>query len=188
MTKSFLSVVLLIIVIIFGWACTASALTWYHWDVNDHWYAVDETAKTWPDAKSFAQNQGGYLATITSAEEQTFLTNTIGPLINYSWKWIGLYDSFYELGGTGAKTWVWVTTNEPVSFTNWDGGEPNNNGGNEHYGEMYANGKWNDLMGESSPVYGIIERNSSPVPLPSAVLLLGSGLLGLAGWRRFRKD
>jgi hypothetical protein len=26
-----------------------------------------------------------------------------------------------------------------------------------------------------------------PVPLPSTVVLLGSGLLGLAGWRRFRK-
>jgi hypothetical protein len=25
------------------------------------------------------------------------------------------------------------------------------------------------------------------VPLPPTVLLLGSGLLGLAGWRRFRK-
>jgi hypothetical protein len=28
----------------------------------------------------------------------------------------------------------------------------------------------------------------SPVPLPSTVLLLGPGLLGLAGWRRFRKS
>ena len=28
---------------------------------------------------------------------------------------------------------------------------------------------------------------TSPVPLPPTVLLLGSGLLGLAGWRRFRK-
>ena len=28
---------------------------------------------------------------------------------------------------------------------------------------------------------------STEVPLPSTVLLLGSGLLGLAGWRRFRK-
>jgi hypothetical protein len=27
----------------------------------------------------------------------------------------------------------------------------------------------------------------APVPLPSAALLLGSSLLGLAGWRRFRK-
>jgi hypothetical protein len=28
----------------------------------------------------------------------------------------------------------------------------------------------------------------NPVPLPPTVLLLGSGLLGLAGWRRFRKS
>jgi hypothetical protein len=28
----------------------------------------------------------------------------------------------------------------------------------------------------------------SPVPVPPSVLLLGSGLLGLAGWRRFRKS
>jgi hypothetical protein len=29
---------------------------------------------------------------------------------------------------------------------------------------------------------------SSEVPLPSTLLLLGSGLLGLAGWSRFRKN
>lgn len=29
---------------------------------------------------------------------------------------------------------------------------------------------------------------TNPVPLPGAVWLLGSGLLGLSGWRRFRKN
>ena len=29
--------------------------------------------------------------------------------------------------------------------------------------------------------------NVSEVPLPGAMVLLGSGLLGLVGWRRFRK-
>jgi hypothetical protein len=30
-------------------------------------------------------------------------------------------------------------------------------------------------------------QNVNPIPLPPTVLLLGSGLLGLGGWRRFRK-
>ncbi|MFA5183768.1 MAG: PEP-CTERM sorting domain-containing protein [Syntrophales bacterium] len=33
-----------------------------------------------------------------------------------------------------------------------------------------------------------INLDAAPVPLPSTPLLLGSGLLGLAGWRRFRKS
>ena len=34
----------------------------------------------------------------------------------------------------------------------------------------------------------VVTANYTPVPLPPTVLLLGSGLLGLAGWRRFRKS
>jgi hypothetical protein len=41
-------------------------------------------------------------------------------------------------------------------------------------------------------VHGLAVHNGnvggSAVPLPPTVLLLGSGLLGLAGWRRFRKS
>ena len=35
--------------------------------------------------------------------------------------------------------------------------------------------------------YKFWSYSQTPVPLPPTVLLFGSGLLGLAGWRRFRK-
>lgn len=35
---------------------------------------------------------------------------------------------------------------------------------------------------------GVFLTQTTPIPLPGAVWLLGSGLLGLAGWRKFRKS
>ncbi len=49
---------------------------------------------------------------------------------------------------------------------------------------------------ETTPIYyftltdnyvGITNLTTSALPLPASLLLFGSGLLGLAGWRRFRK-
>lgn len=37
-------------------------------------------------------------------------------------------------------------------------------------------------------LYNNVLVENSPVPIPGSVLLLGSGILGLAGWRRFRKS
>jgi len=41
--------------------------------------------------------------------------------------------------------------------------------------------------GDGSYSVSELQAYGAPVPLPGAVWLLGSGLLGLAGWRRFRK-
>ncbi|XP_043407079.1 mannose-binding protein [Chelonia mydas] len=45
---------------------------------------------------------------------------------------------------------------EPVTYTNWNTGEPNNNG-NEDCVAMYDNGKWNDLDCSNSKVSIICE-------------------------------
>jgi hypothetical protein len=46
---------------------------------------------------------------------------------------------------------------------------------------------WQDAGDKYATTYAWLVRDLSPVPLPSTMLLLGSGLLGLAGWRRLKK-
>jgi hypothetical protein len=43
-----------------------------------------------------------------------------------------------------------------------------------------------DLYG-SSLSFRVAQVDLTPIPLPAGALLMGSGLLGLVGWRRFRK-
>jgi hypothetical protein len=48
----------------------------------------------------------------------------------------------------------------------------------------YSSIQWKSPVQESWSMVTV----GAPVPLPPTVLLLGSGLLGLVGWRRFRKN
>ncbi|MBI89791.1 MAG: hypothetical protein CMG60_06865, partial [Candidatus Marinimicrobia bacterium] len=91
-------------------------------------YYISENAMVWTDASEMAQSYGGHLATVTSQEEQDFLGGFGG--------WIGLTDENVE------GQWEWVT-GEPVDYTNWFNGEPNDAGSGEDYVERYSDG-WND--------------------------------------------
>jgi hypothetical protein len=87
---------------------------------------------------------GGYLVTITTSGEQSFIFN-IWPS-----GWIGLTDEVNE------GTWRWVT-GETYSYTNWNSGEPNN-AGNEDYVQFVSGGRWNDLPNNVSLPY-VLEFN-----------------------------
>ena len=104
------------------------------WQSNGHSYQIVEISVTWPEAKTYCESQGGYLATITSKEENDFIFSRLGG--SYS-LWIGGTDIGHE------GTWSWVN-NEPWSYSNWDVAEPNNSYGNENSLEIAGNGKWND--------------------------------------------
>jgi len=120
---------------------------------NGHWYLLVTNQLSWADALNAAkfavhQNMTGYLATITSQQENEFIEN--------------LFQSDarnIHLGGTDEGTegnWRWIT-GEPFSYTNWYEGEPNNYGGPENYLAIHGpileleSGSWADHRGLSHP-------------------------------------
>ena len=156
------------------------------WAGNGHDYQLVIVTHNWADARAAAQAMGpGWdLATVTSAAEAQFLVDkilpaTIGERTQY---WIGGTDVATE------GTFQWVT-GEPFSFTDWWGGEPNGNTGENFIPLDFRGGSWhwNDASGD---VQGFIAESngSTAVPEPSSIALAGLGGLGLAiGAYRRRK-
>jgi Ca2+-binding RTX toxin-like protein len=112
-----------------------------------HQYFLSQAA-TWEEAQAEAQRLGGNLVTINNAAEQQWLIDTFGSIERF---WAGLTDKQTE------GTWQWVN-GEPVTYTNWLPGEPNDWNGDEDYVAMNSGGvdKWNDLP-NSAIFRGIIE-------------------------------
>ena len=154
------------------------------WSSNNHWYDVIDFNGTWDQANANAQNQTyngiqGHLATLTSSEENDFVWTTFKT----NEYWLGGYQTDKTDEPTG--NWAWVT-GESWSYTNWASSEPNNAGGNEdHIHFWHSNGSWNDMHNNYTASGYVVEYDA--VPIPGAVWLLGSGLLGLIGIRRRRQ-
>jgi hypothetical protein len=104
------------------------------------------------DARAQAEAMGGYLATVTSADEQDFINANIDSS----------GDLFVFLGAVqpdGAAEpdggWMWLN-GEPWTYANWGPGEPNNvtTYGNENTLQMH-NGVWNDNVDTLDDLGGI---------------------------------
>lgn len=176
---------------------------------NGHWYElVLDDAVGWTAAKNAAIAKGGYLATITSANEQDFIKNAFFAVgSGYGSYWIGASDAATE----GSFQWV---TGEAFSYANWGGGQPDNNTGfggpdGEDYvqfvwradGTTPHGGRWNDASEQGYFGYTdgsglvhlnrkgyIVEYNVHPVPVPAALPILAAALagFGFAGYRHRR--
>lgn len=88
------------------------------------------------DGVSWCQNTHGLnLVSIHSAEENEAVRVALGGIS----AWIGFSDIDVE------GLWGW-TDNSGASYSNWNNGEPNNHGNNEHCAEFLSNpsGLWND--------------------------------------------
>ncbi|MGA1631090.1 MAG: hypothetical protein ACO4BU_03175, partial [Phycisphaerales bacterium] len=97
---------------------------------NGHWYADAQCSGTWPDSRDFAVSVGGYLATLVSPPEHTFVTTHIPLIEGY---WIGGYQDvsapdFAEPAGG----WRWVS-GEAFRWAAWGSGQPDNYAGDQRY-------------------------------------------------------
>ncbi len=156
---------------------------------NGHWYErVDvPNGMFWSTARDAAVARTymatcGYLACITSAAENNFLTQRLLLNAESAPFWIG----GYQMPGYAepAQGWAWIT-GEPFVYTNWHPGEPNDLY-DEDYLQIYGGnppgvGHWNDEFGnEVIDKYGYVVEYAVPEPATMSLLALG----GLALLRR----
>ncbi len=112
---------------------------------NGHFYQRIDTAMAWDQARQHCESQGGYLATITSPEENGFLLDfLLGPQVASDSVWLGATD----LGTEGV--WEWVN-GEFWGYSNWSAEQLN------EYGENYLavshlsdTANWHDATGAES--------------------------------------
>lgn len=114
---------------------------------NGHSYYRSNSIMSWTASRALCEQYGGHLATIADAAENSFLTQYTTSTTS----WIGFTDEVTE----GTFRWV---TNEPVTYTNWNSGEPNNSLGVEDFTHLLYSplGRWNDSPNSSS-FYALLE-------------------------------
>ncbi|MCF6235111.1 MAG: cadherin domain-containing protein [Gammaproteobacteria bacterium] len=133
---------------------------------NGHFYEfVTASGISWTDARDAAAASTlfglqGYLTTVTSANENTFVASKLAGQ-----GWMGANDASVE------NDWRWVTGPEAGTafwsgvangssvggmYNNWSSGEPNQWGGDEDYAHFLNGGAWNDYPLSLSSISGYV--------------------------------
>ena len=124
---------------------------------NGHYYILAPSTN-WVAAEELAVHMGGHLASVTNAEEQAFLESVLLP--SGESFWLGFRDDADE----SHFTW---SSGEPVTYTNWNSGQPDNWPFGTPTGEDFAAfnwgtpGKWNDFS-DATRLRGVIELETAP--------------------------
>ncbi len=162
---------------------SASMVQWKAADGgNDHWYEVRvfSASVTWHDAAAIAAASGGYLATLTSAQENAFvfdLSLATPNAWNRSFDPIGVWNYGPWLGGvrdnSSPSGWSWIT-GETWGFQSWYFNQPDSAlqkylafgvGVNDTPAPV-----WSDTF-EFEPVRSLVIEYNIPTPATSVALV-----------------
>jgi hypothetical protein len=139
--------------------CATGLAGWVHNPTNGHWYRLTEKPANWLEARQDATQSCGYLATMSDAAENEWLSRHSGLLDFEEQVWIGLSDA----GQEGHFVWDDGT---PYAFQRWRENEPNDAGDGEDFvamtGGLYPSaGYWNDedFLEE---FFAVVERDTHP--------------------------
>jgi uncharacterized repeat protein (TIGR01451 family) len=152
----------------------------YSKDSGHYYEFVTASAIEWPDAQTAAAGRRyfglqGYLTTVTSQEENDFITSKL-----QGEGWMGASDDaaegeWYWVTGpeTGTQFWSGDESGSPVGgmYNNWiPGVEPNDSGGNEDHGHFLTNGQWNDYRYNNSNIQGYVVEYGGMAADPTLAL------------------
>jgi len=145
----------------------------YVQEYGGHRYMFYSTENGLAKASEFAQAFGGYLVTVTSAQEQDFLGKVLNEL-KIPKTWLGASDKEEEgvwrwLDGPEKSLVFWNSNPDAgvKSYSLWFKGEPNNIEG-EHCSMLFPDG-WNDISCDVEKSALIIEIGNDPLkeePVP----------------------
>lgn len=146
---------------------------------NGHLYEYISYSSTWNQAKSAAEaltryGATGYLATITSADENAFVTARLANAgwmgasdvsVEGAWRWVTGPEN-------GTQFWSGTSGGSTVNgnYANWGTGEPNNSG--EEDCAQYltgGTGKWNDLPCSTFSLPGYVAEFGAPGNEPTVI-------------------
>jgi hypothetical protein len=147
---------------------------------NGHYYDVVVTPlQTWVASKAQAESMGGYLASIRSASENSWIWTTfnIGGTSAY-WANTGPYPGYDGpvFGAYRSSTnpqWTWVS-GEAWDYSNWGWSA----GPGEAGAQFIANSSaWDDIGVNGGTSAGgnvsfVIEYDSNPVPAPASIAVM----------------
>merc|ERR1712098_395755 len=98
-------------------------------------YLVSHVKMTWGEAQEFCYEKKGFLAEITTREEDNLLDTILAEDLHY---WIGLSDWASE------GTWVWQDSHQKADYTNWRPGQPEGEGDCAFKSYWDGNPRWWD--------------------------------------------